>query len=124
MIDHPYLGAAAALARRERREGPRDACPLPYDAAGKSDSAALLFERYLSTLYWRKAEPDMDPIRLPAIRERLAQLYDALGQPEKGAEQYRSFIELWKNADPELQPRVAEARRQLAKLTPVEKPRP
>jgi eukaryotic-like serine/threonine-protein kinase len=66
----------------------------------------------------------MDPIRLPAIRERLAQLYDALGQPEKGAEQYRSFIELWKNADPELQPRVAEARRQLAKLTPVEKPRP
>ncbi|MBW8839950.1 MAG: tetratricopeptide repeat protein, partial [Gemmatimonadetes bacterium] len=95
-----------------------------YDAAGKSDSAAALFERYLSTPYWRKSEPDMDPIRLPAIRERLAQLYEALGQPEKAAEQYRAFIELWKNADPELQPRVAEARQRLAKLTPVEKPRP
>jgi tetratricopeptide (TPR) repeat protein len=95
-----------------------------YDAAGKSDSAALFFERYISTPYWRKAEPDMDPIRLPAIRERLAQLYEALGQPEKAAQQYRAFIELWKNADPELQPRVAEARQRLAKLTPVEKPRP
>jgi hypothetical protein len=42
---------------------------------------------------------------------------------EKAAEHYRAFIELWKSADPELQPRMAEARRRLAKLTPVEKPR-
>ena len=95
-----------------------------YDAAGQPDSAALSFERYLSTPYWRKAEPDMDPIRLPAIRERLAQLYEALGQPEKAAEQYRAFIELWKDADQELQPRVSDARQRLAKLTPVEKSRP
>jgi len=66
----------------------------------------------------------MDPIRLPAIRERLAQLYEALGQPEKAAEQYRAFIELWKDADQELQPRVSDARQRLAKLTPVEKSRP
>jgi tetratricopeptide (TPR) repeat protein len=95
-----------------------------YDAAGKADSAAKFFEQYLATPYFRKAEPDMDPIRLPAIRERLGQLYESLGKPEKAAEEYRAFIELWKNADPELQPRVAEARQRLAKLTPVEKPRP
>jgi hypothetical protein len=29
----------------------------------------------------------------------------------------------WKNTDPELQPQVTEARRRLAKLAPVEKPR-
>ncbi|HEV8499078.1 MAG TPA: hypothetical protein VGQ56_19505 [Gemmatimonadaceae bacterium] len=36
-------------------------------------------------------------------------------------EQYRAFVEQWKNADPELQPRVAEARRRLQALTPVER---
>jgi len=58
------------------------------------------------------------------IRERLGQLYESLGNTEKAAEQYRAFIELWKNADPELQPRVADARQRLARLTPVEKSRP
>jgi len=95
-----------------------------FDAAGKPDSAVMFFERYLSTPYWRKAEPDMDPLRLPAIRERLGQLYESLGKPEKAAEEYRAFVDLWKNADPELQPRVADARQRLAKLTPVEKSRP
>jgi hypothetical protein len=66
----------------------------------------------------------MDPIRLPAIRERLGQLYESMGNTQKAADEYRAFIELWKNADPELQPRVADARQRLAKLTPVEKPRP
>jgi tetratricopeptide (TPR) repeat protein len=95
-----------------------------YDAAGKPDSAAVFFEKYLATPYWGKADPDMDPIRLPLIHERLGQLYESLGSAEKAAEQYRAFIELWKNADPELQPRVADARQRLAKLTPVEKSRP
>jgi hypothetical protein len=37
--------------------------------------------------------------------------------------QYRAFVEQWKNAEPELQPRVAEVRRRLEALTPVEKAR-
>jgi hypothetical protein len=52
---------------------------------------------------------------VPAIRERLGQIYDALGKPDQAAPQHRAFIALWKNADAELQPRVAEARRRLAK---------
>jgi tetratricopeptide (TPR) repeat protein len=94
-----------------------------FDAAGQVDSAAVMYERYLSTPYWDKIAPDLDPVRVPAIRERLGQIYEARGNAEKAAENYRAFIELWKNADPELQPRVAEARRRLAKLTPVEKGR-
>ncbi len=94
-----------------------------FDAAGKLDSAAVMFERYLSTPYWLKTDAEMDPVRLPAIHERLGQLYESMGNTEKAAEHYRAFIELWKNADPELQPRVADARKRLARLTPVEKPR-
>jgi hypothetical protein len=94
-----------------------------FDAAGQADSAVAMFERYLGTPYWLKASPELDPVRVPAIRERLGQLHEAKGNAEKAAENYRAFIELWKNADPELQPRVAEARRRLAKLAPVEKAR-
>ena len=95
-----------------------------FDAAGKPDSAAVMFERYLSTPYWSKTDAEMDPVRLPAIHERLGQLYESMGNTEKAIEHFRAFIALWKNADPELQPRVADARTRLARLTPVEKPRP
>ena len=94
-----------------------------FDAAGRADSAVVMFERYLSTPYWLKTDPDMDPVRLPAVHERLGQLYESLGNTEKAVEHYRAFIELWKNADAELQPRVTDARKRLARLTPVEKPR-
>lgn len=59
----------------------------------------------------------LDGISRPAIHERLGQLYEAKGNPGKAAENYRAFIELWKNADPELQPRLADARRRLSKLS-------
>ncbi len=94
-----------------------------FDAAGKADSATVMFERYLATPYWNKPLYDLDPVRLAATHERLGQIYEQLGMAEKAAEHDRAFIEIWKNADPELQPRVAEAKRRLEKLTPVEKPR-
>ena len=95
-----------------------------HDAAGQSDSAIVMFERYLATPYWFKIVPGLDPVRKPAIHERLGQLYEAKGSTEKAAEHYRAFIELWKNADPELQPRVAAAKERLKKLTSVERPKP
>jgi hypothetical protein len=94
-----------------------------FDAARKPDSAAAYFERYLATPYWAKLLPELDPIRVPAIRERLGQLYESMGDTARAVQNYRAFIELWKNADPDLQPRVADARKRLARLTPVEKPR-
>ncbi len=71
-----------------------------------------------------EASLELDPVRVPAIRERLGQLYESMGNTDKAIENYRAFIELWKNADADLQPRVADARKRLARLTPVEKPRP
>ena len=58
----------------------------------------------------------MDPVRVPKIRERLGQLYETVGNNEKAAENYRAFIDLWKNADPELQPRVTAARAKLRRM--------
>ena len=55
------------------------------------------------------------------VHERLGQLYEAKGDTAKAVTNYRTFIALWKDAEPEFQPRVAEARRRLEKLTPVEK---
>ena len=83
----------------------------------------MMFERYLSTPTWFKSSPGLDPVRLPAIRERLGQLYEEMGNTVKAIENYRAFIELWKNADPELQPRVADAKRRLARLAQPEQPR-
>jgi len=94
-----------------------------YDAAGRPDSAAIMFERYLATPFAFKVDAELDPTRVPAIRERLGQLYEAMGNTAKAIENYRAFIELWKNADPELQPRVADAKRRLSRLTQPEEPR-
>jgi len=94
-----------------------------YDAAGQPDSAAMMFERYLATPFAFKVDVDLDPVRVPAIHERLGQLYEQMGNMPKAIEHYRAFIELWKNADPELQPRVADAKRRLARLTQPEEPR-
>jgi tetratricopeptide (TPR) repeat protein len=88
-----------------------------FDAAGERDSAIVMYERYLSTPYWSKLDAPLDPIRVPQIRERLAQLYDAEGQSEKAARNYQAFIDLWKNADPELQPRVRAARERLRRMS-------
>lgn len=52
----------------------------------------------------------------PVTHERLGQLYEEMGQPEKAANAYRRFIGAWKNADPELQAEVEEARIRLAEL--------
>jgi len=92
-----------------------------YDQAKLPDSAATYWERYIAAPAVGKEGRDA-PV-LAGIHERLGELYEAKGNTDKAAAHYRAFIELWKNADAEFQPRVAEARRRLLGLTPVEKPR-
>ena len=49
------------------------------------------------------------------LRETLAK-----GDRVKAGMYYRKFVELWKNADPDLQPKVVEVRRRLARLGGIE----
>jgi len=51
----------------------------------------------------------------PELHYRLAKLYEQNGQNSKAAEQYRKFLDLWKNADPG-QPEVEDAKARLSAL--------
>ena len=62
-----------------------------------------------------------DGISLAGSHKRLAELYDAKGNREKAMSHYSSFIDLWKNADADLQPHVQKAKERLAQLQRVER---
>ena len=57
---------------------------------------------------------------LARSHKRVGELHDDRGDPDKAAGHYAAFVDLWKNADPELQPQVAAARRRLARLREIE----
>jgi tetratricopeptide (TPR) repeat protein len=103
-----------------------------FDEAGATDSAIVWYERYLAVP--RAARMALlsptgsgvefhtqDALHLARTYERLGALYETKGDRARALASYRSFVDLWKDADPELQPEVAEARRHIARLiaTPV-----
>jgi eukaryotic-like serine/threonine-protein kinase len=91
-----------------------------FDLAEKPDSAIAMYERYLNTpSAWRLWL--IDQLALAGTYKRLGELYEAKGERQKAASHYVRFIELWKNADAEFQPQVAEVRRRLVRLADSEK---
>lgn len=52
----------------------------------------------------------------PRSLERLGQLHEEQGNIQKAAEYYKRFIQLWEEADPQLQPRVEAVRETLQQL--------
>jgi len=57
-----------------------------------------------------------DVVQIPLAYLLLGQALEAEGEPAEAARSYERFIELWKDADPQLQPRVETARRALERL--------
>jgi hypothetical protein len=53
---------------------------------------------------------------LAATYKRLGELHEARGAREKAVEYYNSFVELWANADEELQGQVSDVRNRIARL--------
>jgi len=112
-----------AQAQMEFRAADLVGCPIcnaamlarAYDLDGKPDSAITVYERFLNTPVLERTVADA--IFLTGVHKRLGELYEAKGQREKALAHYRTFIELWKDADPELQPRVTDARQRVAGLT-------
>jgi len=136
-VDRHWAMAEIAIAERRPRDaiveirqadslpdGPSDDCARctyaalgrAFDLAGMAASARYWFERYSETPPWRPTEPRRDPQYLAGTYKRLGELYEARGDRQKAVSYYTKFVELWKNADPELQPKVAEVRRSLARL--------
>jgi tetratricopeptide (TPR) repeat protein len=83
------------------------------DRLGYPDSAVVLYERAL-------AQPSMRALTYedwyPFVLRRLGELHESLGHREEAIEYYSKFVDLWKDADPELQPQVEEARAAVARL--------
>jgi tetratricopeptide (TPR) repeat protein/tRNA A-37 threonylcarbamoyl transferase component Bud32 len=111
--------ADAVREYRAADEGLCIVCPLPniaraHDLAGEADSAIAVFTRYVETpdAYRRPT----DATFLAGTYKRLGELWEAKGDQAKAVTYYAKFVELWKDADPELQPRVAEVRRRLARV--------
>jgi serine/threonine protein kinase/tetratricopeptide (TPR) repeat protein len=71
------------------------------------------------TEYRRLLAPSADHIFIGVLEPRyvleLARLLDQAGDHEAALDEYKRFLELWKNADPDL-PELAEARTRLAQL--------
>ncbi len=126
--------AAGALAEAERRPdeaaaeyrawhdeaGECNACGLfdqarVADGAGRTDSAIALYDRGFAAPSLRRVL--LDAYELAPALKRSGELYEAKGDRAKAADRYRRFVDLWKDADPELQPGVREVRARLARLS-------
>jgi eukaryotic-like serine/threonine-protein kinase len=87
-----------------------------HDLAERPDSAILWFERFLAT-----PEPDLEFSALyqAGAYKRLGELYEATGETAKAIANYERFVDLWRDAEPALQPKVREVRSRLERLRPA-----
>lgn len=58
---------------------------------------------------------------LAGVYKRLGELYEAKGDRAKAESYLSKFVELWKDADPGLQPKVKDAKDRLARLAATSK---
>jgi eukaryotic-like serine/threonine-protein kinase len=118
--EHRPAEASAAYRTWHDSFGECNACGLfelahLADQAGRTDSAIALYDRGIATPALMRVF--YDSFELPAALKRSGELYEAKGDRARAAERYRRFVDLWKDADPELQPGVREVRVRLARLS-------
>ena len=97
-----------------------DFCYLPeigraFDLASKPDSAIAAFTSYLAIRSPRRSS--VDGPALAGVHKRLGELYEAKGNRADALSHYNTFLTLWKDADPELQPKVQEVRQRVSRLS-------
>jgi tetratricopeptide (TPR) repeat protein len=85
-----------------------------YEAADQPDSALAAYQRAVSTPSLLRVGQE-SLWRGPALK-RLGELHEQRGEREKALEYYGEFVDLWKDADPELQPLVEDVRARIARL--------
>ena len=113
---------AGRLYREFRYEAPccdRPTCMLfeigtAFDSAGVADSTIHYFECFLNEPAWNRLFTDAR-VR-PGVLRRLGELSEERGDRERAAQHYADFVELWKDADPHLQPIVEDVRERIALL--------
>jgi tetratricopeptide (TPR) repeat protein len=88
-----------------------------FDGAGQKDSALTYYERYLGVSPGQRSQ---DWLSLAQTERRLGELYEERKDRPSAITHYSAFVDLWKNADPELQPLVATVRSRLSDLVSKE----
>ncbi|MCL7983167.1 MAG: hypothetical protein M8862_11640, partial [marine benthic group bacterium] len=109
-------------ALEEFRQQPPDDCrpcaalgpARAFEAMGQADSAIVYFEEYLARPYHWRVFPDAS--FRAGVLESLGALYEEKDDLEQAAGWYAQLVELWEDADPELQPRVRAAQEKLEEI--------
>jgi tetratricopeptide (TPR) repeat protein len=84
-----------------------------FENLGEADSAIVQYERFVNG---HNVDPENREFFLAAALRRLGEMYESKGQRAKALEYYGRFVDLWKDADPEFQPLVADIRKHMAEL--------
>jgi len=85
-----------------------------FDGAGMADSAIARYE--MSLEHGDILEVRRQAREYPITLIRLAERYDERGDLERAAGYYARYVDLWADADPDLQPRVEAARARLEEI--------
>lgn len=85
-----------------------------FDLMHQQDSALIYYDRFITT-------PDPfrvweDEFYLGPAYKRAGELHEAKGDRTQALDDYNKFVDLWKNADAELQPVVRDVRGRIARL--------
>lgn len=122
VAERRYLDAAHEAIAADN--GPCTTCAAPliayaYDNANQRDSALVEYTKYVeSTSIMNRFEND--GIFLAGAYKRLGELWEAKGDAGKALDYYTKFVSIWKDADQELQPKVSEVRKRIARLRDTE----
>jgi tetratricopeptide (TPR) repeat protein len=87
---------------------------LVLDRMQRVDSAIASGERYLVNTNPFRFQ--LDAHFRAGLLQRLGEMYEAKGNIDKALTHYQAFVDLWKNADPELQPRVRDVRGRIERI--------
>src|SRR5439155_140171 len=107
------------LVPERTRRGHPGQLAAAYERARHPDSALAVYERSVTAGGVRAPLVLFDPVdarAFAATLQRLGTLYAARSDHAKARDYYGRFVDLWKDADPELQPLVADARAALKRL--------
>jgi len=114
-----YADALVSIQQSDRLKHPRTdllgaVTFVVLDRLQLADSAIAAGEQYLAGTHPLRLS--QDALYLAGIRQRLGEMYEAKGDFDKALIHYQAFVELWKDADAELQPRVHDVRARVERI--------
>lgn len=119
-LDEGRVSEAIAELRRYVDGARCPACGLfelarAYDRAGQADSAVAYYEQLARTPVGGPFAP-VKWVSLAQSYKRLGDLYEEKADRDKALARYGKFVDLWKDADPELQPVVRDVKQRMARV--------